>query len=207
MENMLCKCGSPALYNHITKEWEMCLSCRSAIYGNSSVEDLLYEMGFGSKYCTASLSDFKNTFIDQMKLDTCCFTKNLHLSGSSAVGKTYLMAGIARELLNTSYTHKQMSYMNTMSMYIEIGADIKKVNYFIDVVGSVPILFLDEVVPHKTEWEYRTLYMILENRRNNDLVTISASNCSLDKLDGRIVSRLINDGIEYKMSKNTWMGK
>lgn len=95
--------------------------------------------------------------------------------------------------------------MNTMSIYVNIGADITKVSEYIQDLGTVPILFLDEVIPHKTEWEYRTLYMILENRRNKDLVTISASNCPLDKIDGRIVSRLLDGGIEYKITQNTWV--
>lgn len=204
MEGTMCKCGAPALFNVATQEWELCAKCRAARMGSYDFDNIIERMGFGKKYRGANLSMFDKQFVDSMFTDTNNFSKNLLLTGDSSVGKTQLMAGIVRDLLQKGYTENDVRYTNTIRLYMGIGADITNVGRFVEDLGTAPVVCLDEIAPHKTEWEYRTLYMILEDRKNAGLLTISASNCSLDKLDGRIVSRLVDGGVQYRMTRKVW---
>lgn len=206
MDNTLCKCGAPALFNTVTQEWELCAKCRASRMGAFDLDNIIENLGFGKKYRDASLDMFDESFVSDLYTDTGDFTKNLLLTGDSSVGKTQLMAGIVKDLLKKGYVENEFRYINTVRLFMGIGADITNVGRFVEDLGTAPVVCIDEVIPHKTEWEYRTLYMILEDRKNAGLLTISASNCSLDKLDGRIVSRLVDGGVQYKITRKVWKG-
>lgn len=201
-EMVVCKCGRPAIYNKDTEAWELCSDCRNKILSdNASIS----RCGFGVKYASASFSDFTDEFKRTLIKDTNLYKNNLLLSGASSVGKTHLMACIAKDLFGGNLHYNDIIYTNMIQMCLQIGSDITQMDGIIEKCSNCKYLFLDEVVPTKTQWEERMIYMILENRRNDCLTTISATNADVSKLDGRIVSRLLdNNGIQYTLTRKVW---
>lgn len=205
MKEVLCRCGNKAVLNKVTNEWELCSDCKRKLQGGNVA---LQSIGFGKKYINASLNDFKPNFCNTMLKDTNNFKNNLMLSGNSSVGKTHLMASIADKLLDTGVKSSSIVYVNMVDLCVRIGADITAINEIIDTCSKCAYLFLDEVIATKTPWEERMIYLILENRRNDELTTISATNCPLDKIEGRFVSRLLdNNGVNYNLTRNIWSVK
>jgi DNA replication protein DnaC len=155
----------------------------------------------------ASFNYYKEDFIADIKRVTGDFVNSsLLLSGASSTGKTFLMAAICNDLLiRQGVPANEMYYINVIELFAEIGADITQFESIVSHCAEVRYLFLDEVIPAKTEWEHRALYLILERRRNNSLVTISTTNYDTQKLDGQIVSRLLDlNGIHYSMTRKCW---
>lgn len=205
MKKVLCRCGEPAYFNSVTNEWELCSKCKRAVRGGNEV---LRDIGFGKKYTSATLDDFSSSFCNTLLKDTDSFKNNLLMSGDSSVGKTHLMASIADYLLCGSVNPFEIRYVNMVDLCLRIGADITELNGIVNDCSTCKYLFLDEIVPVKTQWEERMIYMILETRRNEELVTISATNCAVDKIDGRIKSRLLdNNGVNYNLTRNVWRKK
>lgn len=201
---MLCKCGNKAIYNAEKDEWEMCPVCRKNLY-RANISNALQEMGFGKKYRNASFTSYTDKFLGTLKSDLRGFTRNLLLYGDSAVGKTYLLASIASALLESGVSEDKIAYYNTVALFCSIGQDITTMHDIVERCSTVQYLFLDEVCNPKTEWENRMLYLMLDNRKNDELITYSATKFNPDELDGRIGTRLLeNDGCSYKITTGIW---
>lgn len=204
-EVIMCRCGkNPAVLNS-DGSYELCMNCRSQIF-ESKYAEMNTEIGFGSKYAKASLNDFREDLVADLRKDTKDFTSaSIMFNGASSTGKTYIMSAICNELLRKGITTSQMLFMNVIELYAMIGRDITQFEEIVSRCAEADYLFLDEVTPAKTDWEHRALYLILERRKNYSLVTFSTTNYELNKLNGQIVSRLLDyNGVKYTLTRNSW---
>lgn len=207
METLMCKCGKhPATYNSITGSWELCSVCKGKLSQSNIMQEI--ESMFGRKYRNASISDYKPSVTHSLHEDVLdTVSNNLLLTGASSTGKTYLMAAMCSEMLLSGKVYT-CEYVNTIQLYCEIGADITQFERMVNAYTDCDVLFLDEYVNPKTVWEERLLYLILENRKNDMKVTVSASNLDPKEINGRFLSRLLeNNGVHYVITRECWNGK
>lgn len=201
---MKCKCNkNDAVWNEKLQQFELCDECKDLLFDVMSPR-YLANIGFGDIYVDAFLEDFKKDFVDQLLKDTNDFTNNLFLTGNSNVGKTYLMSAIASYLMRRkSESMLELKYKNLIDLLSESHSN----GDFYPIYKpfcTCKYLFLDEIYP-VTEGEYNVLYSILNERMNRGVVTISASNYELSKLNGQIVTRLLaNNGVHYEISRKVW---
>lgn len=202
----MCRCGNPAIFNKVSGQWELCDTCQKLLFGENRFASVIRTIGFGRKYMNATLDSFTDTFRDSLMRDTGQLHEhNLLLRGESSVGKTWMLASIATELLKSGVASSDIKYVNMIQLFLSIGEDITTMHSIIDELSSVKYLFIDEVSPCKTEWENRMVYTFLEYRKNEELITFSATNYDLSKLNGQIVSRLLeNKGVKYEISRKCW---
>lgn len=210
MEDTMCKCGkNKAVFNKATGQWELCDECRSNLFGTSRFASIIRGIGFGKKYMNATLDSFTDTFQESLRKDTGNLMEhNLLLKGESSVGKTWMLASIACELVKMGVSASTIKYANMVQLFMSVGEDISTMHSIVDELSSVKFLLLDEVTPCKTEWESRMIYSFLENRKNEELITFSATNYEPDKINGQILSRLLeNKGVMYTITRNCWRNR
>ena len=195
---MKCRCGkNEAVWNERTQQFELCDECKDLLFATMSPR-YITSIGFGDIYTDAFLDDFKKEFVDQLLKDTNNFKNNVVFTGDSSVGKTYLMSAIAYYLMRkANESFLGLKYTNLIDFLNKYDS----VDYYI----KCKYLFLDEIIPVSAGTEYNILYYLLNERMNKGLVTISASNYSLDKLNGQIVTRLLaNKGVHYEITRRSW---
>jgi DNA replication protein DnaC len=116
--------------------------------------------------------------------------------GNYGCGKTHLAAAIAihatRHLaLKTLFTivpdlldHLRATYHPTSAVTYDER---------FEVVRTVPLLVLDDLgAESQTQWAQEKLFQIINHRYNEELPTVITSNVDLDRMDGRIRSRLLH---------------
>ena len=202
---MKCKCGkNEAVWNEKLQQFELCDECKDLLFYTMSPR-YITNIGFGDIYIDAFLDDFKKEFVDQLLKDTNTFTNNLFLTGNSNVGKTYLMSAIASYLMRRkSESMLELKYKNLIDMLNDSYGTGDSFYPKYKPFCTCKYLFLDEIYP-VTGADYNILYSILNERMNRGVVTISASNYELSKLNGQIVTRLLaNNGVHYELSRKIW---
>jgi DNA replication protein DnaC len=116
--------------------------------------------------------------------------------GNYGCGKTHLAAAIAiyatRHLaLKTLFTivpdlldHLRATYHPTSAVTYDER---------FEAVRTVPLLVLDDLgAESQTQWAQEKLFQIINHRYNEELPTVITSNVDLDRMDGRIRSRLLH---------------
>ncbi len=124
--------------------------------------------------------------------------KSLLILGETGTGKTCFSTVFAKELIKTG---QEIWFINTASMLLIIqdSFDNDKVSA-LDIISEYshkPHLVLDDMGSEKTtEYARQALYVIINNRYENNLPIIVTSNIVnlsefANKIDDRIVSRLL----------------
>jgi DNA replication protein DnaC len=130
----------------------------------------------------------------------------LVLMGNYGCGKTHLAAAIAiyatRHLaLKTLFTivpdlldHLRATYHPTSSVTYDER---------FEAVRTVPLLILDDLgAESQTSWAQEKLFQLINHRYNEQLPTVITSNVDLDRMDGRIRSRLLHT----HLSRHVYVG-
>jgi DNA replication protein DnaC len=120
----------------------------------------------------------------------------LVLMGNYGCGKTHLAAAIAiyatRHLaLKTLFTIVPDLLDHLRATYHPSSAVTYDERF--EAVRTVPLLVLDDLgAESPTQWAQEKLFQIINHRYNEQLPTVITSNVELDRMDGRIRSRLLH---------------
>lgn len=132
--------------------------------------------------------------------------KGLYICGPVGCGKTILAACAATELARQLYienlVYDNIEFVSVPVLLHRIRATIQgktgeTETELVDRYSEADVLVLDDLGAEKdSEWALQTLYIILNNRYENELPTIITSNLSLDDL----ASKLSNDRIPSRIA-------
>ncbi|HEU5348953.1 MAG TPA: ATP-binding protein, partial [Ktedonobacterales bacterium] len=109
------------------------------------------------------------------------------LIGTRGTGKTHLLAAVANLLISRGESPLYVVVPDFLD-YLRAGYDSEKVNQGaaqrMENARCCPALLLDDLGAEKrSEWTDEQLYRLLNDRYNEGLPTVVASNVTLDKLE------------------------
>jgi DNA replication protein DnaC len=122
----------------------------------------------------------------------------LTLVGSYGCGKTHLAAAIANQLLAQQAPVLFVVMPDLLDHLRRTFAPDSPVSYdrAFSAVRKAPVLILDDLgTESSTAWAQEKLYQLVNHRYNYRLPTVFTSNVPLDRLDGRIASRVHDAGL------------
>ncbi|AEF25825.1 primosomal protein DnaI [Streptococcus parauberis] len=127
--------------------------------------------------------------------------KGLYLFGDMGIGKSYLMAAMARELSEQKGISTTLLHFPSFTIDVKNAISTGSVKEEIDAVKSVPVLILDDVgAEQATSWvRDEILQVILQYRMLEDLPTFFTSNYSFNDLEKKWANIKGND--------ETWQAK
>lgn len=204
------------IFNDRKIEWKstlFCNPCKLKEYKKTLHKEIDGKMSnvVSKRYCNAKINDFPSMYKDLHKKEEGVF-----LYGERGVGKTHLMAAIAREIildippyLSKGFTDEYVNpgnypvFISTPELLMQIRNCFNNKNaedgvteeWLLDKYSRADVLMLDDLGAEKpTEWVLQTLYLIIDRRYRNMKKTIVSSNYSLSqiakRLDDRISSRI-----------------
>lgn len=129
------------------------------------------------------------------------FQQGLYLYGSFGVGKTYIMAYLARELSEKHQTATTLLHFPSFSVDIKNAISSGSVKEMIDDIKQAPVLVLDDIGAEQFSSWIRddVLQVILQYRMQEELPTFFTSNFSLEDLEKHFASGRSGD--------ETWQAK
>lgn len=127
--------------------------------------------------------------------------KGLYLFGDMGIGKSHLMAAMARELSEQKGISTTLLHFPSFTIDVKNAISTGSVKEEIDAVKSVPVLILDDVgAEQATSWvRDEILQVILQYRMLEDLPTFFTSNYSFNDLEKKWANIKGND--------ETWQAK
>ena len=138
-------------------------------------------------------------------------TNWLGFFGPFGSGKTHLAAAIANQVLGLPmpvYFGVVPDLLDHLRAAFAPNAEGRYDERF-DYIKNVPLLVLDDLGTEKaSDWAKEKLYQLINHRYNLRMPTIFTSNQDIDRLDGRVASRLKDvslcrlyyiDGDDYRM--------
>lgn len=127
--------------------------------------------------------------------------KGIYLFGDMGIGKSYLMAAMARELSEQKGISTTLLHFPSFTIDVKNAISTGSVKEEIDAVKSVPILILDDIgAEQATSWvRDEILQVILQYRMLEDLPTFFTSNYSFKDLEKKWANIKGND--------ETWQAK
>lgn len=128
-------------------------------------------------------------------------SKGLYLYGNMGLGKSFLMAGLARELSEKKQVAVTMIHYPTFVVDVKNAISSGTVKAEIDAVKTAPVLILDDIgAEQSTSWvRDEVLQVILQYRMLEELPTFFTSNYSLDDLEKKFA--------QGKTGDETWQAK
>ncbi|GAB6672817.1 primosomal protein DnaI [Streptococcus uberis] len=127
--------------------------------------------------------------------------KGLYLYGDMGIGKSYMMAAMARELSEKKGVSTTLLHFPTFTIDVKNAISSGSVKEEIDAVKCVPVLILDDIgAEQATSWvRDEVLQVILQYRMLEELPTFFTSNYSLSDLERKWANIKGND--------ETWQAK
>ncbi len=118
----------------------------------------------------------------------------LLIQGGYGCGKTHLAAAIANACVALGVPTLFVTIPDLLdSLRAGYGDDEAGFDDRFDQVRQAPLLVLDDFgTQNATEWAREKLFQILNHRYTNRLSTVVTTNLSLEEIDGRIRSRLLD---------------
>jgi len=116
----------------------------------------------------------------------------LLLQGTYGTGKTHLAAAIANQAVAKGTPTLFLTVPDLLDLLrATFGADEVRFDERFDQVRNAPLLVLDDLGTHSaTEWAREKLFQIINYRYVNSLPMVLTTNLPLDRIDGRLRSRL-----------------
>ena len=109
-------------------------------------------------------------------------TDGLYMSGPVGTGKTHLGIGIIKELQKRGVACAYANLVSLMDSLRQFGRDTSLGDIQKHVLDT-PVLFLDDLGAERTtDWTTERLYLIVNERMNNCLPTIFASNYDIGRI-------------------------
>ncbi len=122
----------------------------------------------------------------------------LVLQGVNGCGKTHLAVAIANEYLHAGRPVLFVVVPDLLDHLRSTFAPDSKISYdqLFESVKTIPLLILDDFGEQATTpWAQEKLYQIINYRYNSRLATVITTCCSLDEIESRISSRLVDPKI------------
>jgi DNA replication protein DnaC len=105
---------------------------------------------------------------------------NIIFVGNPGTGKSHLAFGIIKRA--SEMTKEFAIFMNVADLFSILKKDFSQEFYILEQISKAKFLVLDDLgMENNTEWTYRVLYSILNNRSN----TLVTTNMSADKIEER----------------------
>jgi DNA replication protein DnaC len=127
----------------------------------------------------------------------------LVLQGVHGCGKTHLAAAIANHQLRAGRPVFFAVVPDLLDHLRSTFSPESKVAYdkVFEKVKTSPLLILDDLgTESSTPWAQEKLYQILNYRYNSNMSTVITSSCSMDEMEGRLASRLVDPKISNVMT-------
>ena len=124
--------------------------------------------------------------------------KWLVLTGPSGCGKTHLAAAIANTCIENGHPAFFIGVPDLLDHLRAAYAPDSPISYdeLFDQVRNAPVLILDDLGSHtSTPWAQEKMYQVLNHRFNSRLPTVIALAVSLERLDERLQTRLVEDDL------------
>jgi len=122
----------------------------------------------------------------------------LVLTGASGCGKTHMAAAVVNRILERGHAALFMvvpDLLDHLRAAYDPGAELSYDELF-DRVRNAPVLVLDDLgAQSATPWAQEKLFQIINHRFNLRLPTIVTTNLTLDQLDERLRTRMMDAGV------------
>ncbi|MBC8100241.1 MAG: ATP-binding protein, partial [Armatimonadetes bacterium] len=126
----------------------------------------------------------------------------LLLEGTYGCGKTHLAAAVANARLQQG---EPVLFITTPDLLDHLRAAFapnadQSYDETFERIRGVPLLLLDDLgVENPSPWALEKLFQLLNHRYNHNLPTIITTNTTIDKLDPRIRSRLLDNAHTHRV--------
>lgn len=177
----------------------------------AEISDRINLVNLPKSYRHIKMSDFDITnqsrmtvlseIIDFVEAYPSLEQKGLYLYGDMGIGKSYLMAAMARELSEKKGVSTTLLHFPSFTIDVKNAISSGSVKEEIDAVKTVPVLILDDIgAEQATSWvRDEVLQVILQYRMLEELPTFFTSNYSFDDLERKWAN--------IKGSDETWQAK
>lgn len=131
--------------------------------------------------------------------------RNLILYGAAGRGKTHLTSAVVRNIA-IKHPGLKIKFGSFMKMLMEIKSNgFSEENSVVEAFKSFDLLVLDDLgKEHITDWSKQILYLLINERYEDERPTIITTNCTSEelakKIDPATISRLMEGSVFIKMT-------